>query len=62
MKQNNLFGEDFEIKDTGDYTTAINLPVYEPRGKKPHILVGGIFKFWNLYEKFLYSNVPTGLH
>jgi len=38
MKQNNLFGEDFEIKDTGDYTTAINLPVYEPRGKKPHIL------------------------
>lgn len=38
MKQSNLFGEEFEKKEESDYTSAINLPVYNPRGLKPHIL------------------------
>jgi len=38
MKQTNLFGSEFENKEESEYTSAINLPTYIPRNKKPHIL------------------------
>ena len=38
MKQQNLFGSEFEVKEESEYTSAITLPLYEPKNKKPHIL------------------------
>lgn len=38
MKQGNLFGVEYEVKDESEYTTKISLPIYEPKRKKPHIL------------------------
>lgn len=38
MKQANLFGDDFEKKNESQYTSKINIPIYEPKNKKPHIL------------------------
>lgn len=38
MKQGNLFGEEFEIKTDSQYTSKINIPIYEPKNSKPHIL------------------------
>lgn len=38
MKQINLFGEEFEKKTESQYTSKIVTPIYEPRGKQPHIL------------------------
>jgi hypothetical protein len=38
MKQTNLFGTEFEVKEESEYTSAITLPLYEPKNKKPHIL------------------------
>jgi hypothetical protein len=38
MKQGNLFGEEFEKKNETQYTSKINIPIYEPKNAKPHIL------------------------
>ena len=38
MKQTNLFGAEFELKEESEYTSVITLPLYEPKNKKPHIL------------------------
>lgn len=38
MKQINMFGEEFERKEESTYTSHINLPTYEPKNTKPHIL------------------------
>lgn len=38
MKQGNLFGEEFEVKNETKYTSKINIPIYEPKNKKPHVL------------------------
>jgi hypothetical protein len=38
MKQINLFGQEFNpIKEDQKYSSKIQAPVYEPKGKKPHI-------------------------
>lgn len=38
MKQNNLFGEEFqEEKKESEYTSKIMAPIYEPKNKKPHV-------------------------
>ena len=61
MKQENLFGDDFEIKTGGDYTSAINLPTYEPRGKQPHILeLCDTSKSQRLIQEINASNLPEG--
>lgn len=39
MKQQNLFGDDFEIKEESQYTSKINLPTYEPSRLKPDIFL-----------------------
>jgi len=38
MKQQSLFGEEFEVKKESVYTSKIKTPEYKPRDKKPHIL------------------------
>jgi len=38
MKQEELFGEEFENKTESQYTSKIKAPVYEPKNKKPHLL------------------------
>ena len=38
MKQLNIFGEEFEKKVETQYTSKINIPIYEPKNKKPHVL------------------------
>jgi hypothetical protein len=38
MRQVDMFGEESETKKESTYTTTINLPVYEPRGKTPYII------------------------
>lgn len=38
MKQQNLFGEDFEIKEESSYTSKITTPIYEPKNGNIHIL------------------------
>jgi hypothetical protein len=38
MKQHNLFGNEFELKTESEYTSNINIPIYEPKNLKPHIL------------------------
>jgi len=38
MKQQSLFGEEFEKKTETKYSSEINIPIYEPKNKKPHIL------------------------
>lgn len=38
MKQENLFGDEFEIKDESAYTSKIVTPIYEPKNRKPHIM------------------------
>lgn len=38
MKQVNLFGEEYESKLESDYTNKINIPNYEPKNIKPHIM------------------------
>ena len=38
MKQFNLFGAEGEVKEESEYTSAITLPLYEPKNKKPHVL------------------------
>ena len=38
MKQFNLFGTEGEVKEESEYTSAITLPLYEPKNKKPHVL------------------------
>ncbi len=37
MKQENLFGEDFEKKIETQYTSKITIPNYEPKNTKPYI-------------------------
>ena len=37
MKQINMFGDSFEKKEKSSYSTAINLPIYEPKGNKPDV-------------------------
>ncbi|MFY7937169.1 MAG: hypothetical protein ACOVOQ_07325 [Flavobacterium sp.] len=37
MKQENLFGEEFENKIETQYTSKINIPNYEPRNQITHI-------------------------
>jgi len=38
MKQINLFGQEFNpIKEDQKYSSKIQAPVYEPKGKKPHV-------------------------
>jgi len=37
MKQENLFGEEFESKIETQYTSKINIPIYEPRNQITHI-------------------------
>jgi hypothetical protein len=36
MKQTDLFGE--EVKADEGYTTKIEIPIYEPKNKKPYVL------------------------
>lgn len=38
MKQQNLFGEEFEEKIKSEYTSKINIPAYEPKNRKPFTL------------------------
>jgi hypothetical protein len=38
MKQNNLFGDDFENKIETKYVNKITPPIYEPKNIKPHII------------------------
>lgn len=38
MKQQSLFGEEFEVKTESIYTSKIKTPEYEPKNKQPHIL------------------------
>jgi hypothetical protein len=38
MKQQSLFGEEYEAKTETSYTSKINIPNYEPKNKKPHLL------------------------
>ena len=38
MKQQSLFGEEFEKKTKTQYTSKITVPNYETKNKKPHIL------------------------
>ena len=38
MKQNSIFGSDFEVKTESVYTSKIKTPEYKPNNKKPHIL------------------------
>lgn len=38
MKQENLFGEEFENKLETKYVNKITLPTYEPKNISPHIL------------------------
>lgn len=38
MKQTNIFGDEYEVKQESDYTSTITLPIYEPKNKKPHVL------------------------
>lgn len=38
MKQENLFGDEFEIKTESSYTSHIKTPIYEPKNKCPHII------------------------
>ena len=38
MKQGNLFGEEFAPKVETKYTSKIQVPIYEPKNLKPHIL------------------------
>lgn len=38
MKQQSLFGEEFENKIETQYTSKIAIPNYEPKNKKPHVL------------------------
>ena len=37
MKQQNLFGDEFERKIETQYTSKITTPIYEPKNLKPHI-------------------------
>lgn len=38
MKQENLFGEEFNINEEKKYTSNIKSPIYEPKNTKPYIL------------------------
>lgn len=38
MKQGNLFGKEFEVKEETKYTSKIKAPIYEPKNIKPHPL------------------------
>jgi len=38
MKQQNLFGEEFEKKIDSEYTSKIVTPEYLPKNEKPHLL------------------------
>lgn len=38
MKQGNLFGQEFEVKEETKYTSKIKAPIYEPKNIKPHPL------------------------
>lgn len=38
MKQTNMFGDEFEKKIESNYTQKIEVPTYEPKNKKPHVL------------------------
>ena len=38
MRQGNLFGKDYEIKEDNKYTSKIKAPIYEPKNRKPHLL------------------------
>ena len=37
MKQESLFGEEFEKKIESKYTSKITIPIYEPKNKKPDV-------------------------
>lgn len=59
MKQGNLFGDEFEIKDESEYTTKISLPIYEPKRTKPHILeLCDTSKYERLKHEIYASNLP----
>lgn len=59
MKQTNLFGAEFEVKEESEYTSVITLPTYTPRGIKPHILECYDFKKSNrLINEINTSELP----
>lgn len=39
MKQQNLFGDEFEVKEKSQYTSTINLPTYTPSRLKPDVFI-----------------------
>jgi hypothetical protein len=38
MKQENLFGEEFADEEASKYVAKIQIPIYEPKNKKPNVL------------------------
>lgn len=59
MKQTNLFGSEFETKEESNYTSTINLPIYEPKNKQPHILeLADTSKANRLINEINNSNLP----
>lgn len=58
MKQGNLFGEEFEIKNDSEYTSKINIPIYEIKNLKPNILeLYDTSKYERLKNEISRSNV-----
>ena len=57
-RQASLFGAD-ESQDEAQYTTKIKAPIYEPTGKKPHILeLVDTTKTKQLIREIEQSNLP----
>jgi hypothetical protein len=57
-RQGSLFGAD-ESQEEGQYTNKIKAPIYEPTGKKPHILeLVDITKTKQLIREIAHTNLP----
>ena len=60
MKQINLFGQEFNpINEDQKYSSKIEAPVYEPKGRKPHVLeLCDKLKTLELIKEIELSNLP----
>ena len=60
MKQINLFGQEFNpINEDQKYSSKIEAPVYEPKGRKPHVLeLCDKSKTLELIKEIELSNLP----
>ena len=57
MKQFSFFEDNNKEEEKGSYTKKIQIPIYEPKGEKPHTLeLADIGKYLRLKNKIKNSN------